>query len=252
MVQLYSGDCLEVIKQIPDNSIDMVLTDPPYGIDYQSMRKKDRTKRMPKIRNDKRPFVEFIPFLKRIIKPDGCIMIFTRWDVQQKFIDEMGENGLQVKNVLIWDKVIHGMGDLKRTYASRYESILFHSEHEFKFRGKRPQDIVRCRRVLSKDLIHPNEKPVNLAEELICKCTGEGNTVLDMFMGSGTVGIACVKTGRNFVGIELDEDYFKIAKQRISAEHGKCEKKVLDKECLKCAFGYDDDEGIYCIKHDKV
>lgn len=249
MVQLYLGDCLDVMKQIPDNSVDMVLTDPPYGIDYQSHRKKDRTKRMQKIKNDKRPFLEFIPLLKRIINPNGCIMIFTRWDVQQKFIDAMEANGLRIKNVLIWDKIVHGMGDLKRAYASRYESILFHSEPGFKFNGKRPQDIVRCRRILPKDLIHPNEKPINLAEELICKCTEEGCTVLDMFMGSGSVGAACVKTGRNFIGIELDEYYFEIAKQRIEIERGKCEKESLDKECLNCAFGYDDDEGIYCAQN---
>ena len=214
-VLLMQGDCLELMKDIPDGSVDMVLTDPPYGIDYQSQRKKDKSEWMPKIKNDKRPFIDFIPLIKRILKPTGCVMVFTRWDVQQKFIDEMNDSGLKVKNVLIWDKEIHGMGDLKRAFASRYESIIFHSERGFEFNGKRPQDIIKCRRALPNELKHPNEKPVRLMEELICKCTHKGAVVLDLFMGSGTTGVACVNTGRDFIGMELDPGYFEVAKQRI-------------------------------------
>lgn len=88
-ITLWQGDCLELMKNIPDKSVDMVLADPPYGIDYQSQRKKDKSKWMPKILNDKSPFVQFIPEIKRIIKNTGCVMIFTRWDVQHRFIDEM-------------------------------------------------------------------------------------------------------------------------------------------------------------------
>lgn len=193
----------------------MVLTDPPYGIDYQSNYKKDKSKLTPKILNDKKPFVEFIPMLKRIISPKGCVMVFTRWDVQQKFIDEMNKSGLRVKNVLIWDKTTHGMGDLKRSFASRYESVLFHSESRFYFQGRRPQDIVRFSKVPACKLTHPNEKPVDLLEDLICKCARRGATILDPFMGSGSTGVACVNTGRNFIGMELDPSYFEKARQRI-------------------------------------
>jgi site-specific DNA-methyltransferase (adenine-specific) len=101
-------------------------------------------------------------------------MIFSRWDVQQQFIDKMNANGLKVKNVIVWDKEIHGMGDLTGSYASRYETILFHSEKMFRFQGKRPQDIVKQRRVLPKNLQHPNEKPVELLEQLITKCCKPG------------------------------------------------------------------------------
>lgn len=214
-VLVMQGDCLELLKDIPDGSVDMVLTDPPYGIDYQSQRKKNKADWTPKIKNDKRPFTDFLPLIKRILSPNGCVMVFTRWDVQQHFIDRMNESDLRVKNVLIWDKEIHGMGDLKRAFASRYESIIFHSERGFEFNGKRPQDIIKCRRVLPNELKHPNEKPVGLMEELICKCTHEGSVVLDPFMGSGSTGVACVNTGRKFIGMELDPGYFEMAKQRI-------------------------------------
>ncbi len=103
-----------MLKTLPDNSVDLLLTDPPYGIDYQSMWCKDKTKRMPKILNDKKPFTDFIPLIKSKITKTGAILCFTRWDVQQIFIDEFIRNDLKPKNILIWDKKSHGMGNLKK------------------------------------------------------------------------------------------------------------------------------------------
>lgn len=100
-------------------------------------------------------------------------------------------------------------------YSKIYESIIFCSERGFEFVGKRPQDIIKCRRVLPNELKHPNEKPVRLLEELICKCTHKCAVVLDLFMGSGSTGVACVNTGRKFIGMELDPEYFEVAKRRI-------------------------------------
>lgn len=174
MIKLLKGDCLELLRQLPDNSVDLVLTDPPYGIDYQSARRTDRSQWKPKILNDKKPFLAFIPELRRVLKPTGCAMIFTRWDVQQAFIDEMERSGLRVRSVLIWDKLAHSMGDLKRAYGSRYESILFHSGDGFRFPGKRPQDVIACPRVAPNKLVHPNEKPVELLETLISQVTAGG------------------------------------------------------------------------------
>lgn len=174
MTKLLQGDCVELLRSLPDNSVDLVLTDPPYGIDYQSARRTDRSAWKPKILNDKKPFLAFIPELRRVLKPTGCAMIFTRWDVQQAFIDELDRNGLRVRSVLIWDKLAHSMGDLKRAYGSRYESVLFHSGDAFSFPGKRPQDIIACPRVSPNKLVHPNEKPVELLETLISQVTTGG------------------------------------------------------------------------------
>ena len=125
MIDLQHGDCLELMKKIPDSSVDMVLCDPPYGIDYQSCWIKDKTKRKEKIAGDKETQIEFIPEIARILKPTGAVCIFTRWDVQQKVIDAMANSKMKPRNVIIWDKVAHGMGDLRRAWASRYESIVF-------------------------------------------------------------------------------------------------------------------------------
>ncbi len=211
----FKGDCLDIMKDIPDNSVDMILTDPPYGIDFQSQWKKNKSNWKPKILNDKKPFTDFIPLVLPKISDNGGGYIFTRWDVQQQFIDKMLENNTKPKNILIWDKVVHGMGDLKRAYGSRYESIIWYANKKFSFPNKRPTDILRYQRVNANKLVHPNEKPIELLEELIKNSTNENDIVLDLFMGSGSTCVACKNTNRKYIGIELDKKYFDIAVERI-------------------------------------
>lgn len=218
--ELAMGDCLGLLERVPSKSVDAVICDPPYGIDYQSRHIADKARRKPKIAGDKEPFTSFIPLLGRVVVDAGCVLAFTRWDVQQLTIDAMNGCGLRVRNVLIWDKGIHGMGDLKRAYGSRYESIVFASGDGFRFVGKRPQDVLRSAKVRPKDLLHPNEKPVELLETLIGQVVPEGGVVLDCFMGSGSTGVACMNTGRRFIGIELDQAYFDVARRRIEAAAG--------------------------------
>lgn len=209
-------DCLELLKELPDNSINLLLVDQHYGIDFQSWWV-EKNSRLDKIKNDEEPFVGFLPEAKRVLKDTGAAIVFARWDVRQKFIDKMTKCGFNVRNVLIWDKVIHGTCDLKRAYGSRYESIIFASGKDFKFPGKRPTDILCFQRTAFKQLKHPNEKPIELLEELIRQTTREGDVVLDCCMGSGSYGVACMNTNRNFVGIELDEKYFEMAKEQIKS-----------------------------------
>ena len=143
-------------------------------------------------------------------------MLFTRWDKQQAFMDAMTANGMKPKSVIVWDKKAHSMGDLQRAFGSRYESIIWYAEHDFHFQGKRPVDIIEYPRVSAEKLVHPNEKPIGLLEKLILQTTQAGDTVLDFTMGSGSTGVACVNTGRDFIGIEKDEHYFGVAQKRIA------------------------------------
>ena len=209
-------DCLEGLREIPDKSVDLIVTDPPYGIKYSSARIKDKSKRLGGILNDDAPFTAFIPDALRALKPTGAAYIFTRWDVQQAVIDAVREAGWRVKNAIIWDKQVHGMGNLRATYGSRYETILFVPGPEFAFPGKRPQDIIPVAKVPASALKHPNEKPVKLIERLLSDGSPTGATVLDPFMGSGTTAVACLRTGRNYIGFELDTRYHAIAQQRIA------------------------------------
>lgn len=217
---VYQGDCLKLIQEIDDKSIDVCITDLPYGIDYQSNRSKNG-KRFDKIANDKKPFVDFIKYLPRVMKETGAVYLFTRWDVQQVVIDELEKYGMRVKNVLIWDKLAHSMGDLRSAYGSRYESIVFAPMNCFYFQGNRPVDIIPCSRISPEKLQHPNEKPTNLLRKLIVDSTkiGGGNfTVLDCTCGSGSTLVAAVRERCNFIGFELDKHYYEIAKKRVEIE----------------------------------
>ena len=212
---LMFGDCLERMKEIPSGSVDMVLTDPPYGIDFQSQRKKDKAEWMPKIANDKKPFTEFISEAGRCLSQDGCMVIFCRFDSWQSFADECEQSGLLVKSQIVWDKVVHGMGDLKGATALQHELALFVTKGRFRFPGKRQKSILQHMRVNPVDMVHPNEKPVTLMIDLINGYTKPGDVVLDCFTGVCPVGVACAKTGRKFIGIELDPTYYGIACERI-------------------------------------
>lgn len=107
------------------------------------------------------------------------------------------------------------MGDLKRAPGNRYESIICYTGSDFRFQNKRPVDIVRCPRVPANKLKHPNEKPIDLLENLIITYSKENAVILDPCMGSGTTCLAAKNTGRRYIGFELDAEYFNIAKSRI-------------------------------------
>lgn len=212
-MKLYQGDCLEVMKQIPDGSVDCVLTDPPYGIGYCSGRRKIKHKKMG---NDERLnwLPDFINELQRISKDDACWYIFCSWhniDVFKQAIERVRN----IKNILVWNKNNHGSGDLFCDYAPKYELIIFCNKRR-RLNGKRIPNVLNFAK--AKTNIHPTQKPVDLCELLIEKSTNVGDVVLDPFMGSGTTGVACKNLNRKFIGIELDEEYFKTAEKRIKGE----------------------------------
>lgn len=109
-VNLMRGDCLELMKNIPDGSVDLVLTDPPYGIDFQSNFRKNKFN---KIENDSTVNAEFLDECKRVLKDTGAIYCFTRWDVYPSWIEQISKR-FKVKNCIVWFKRGGGLGDLKK------------------------------------------------------------------------------------------------------------------------------------------
>jgi site-specific DNA-methyltransferase (adenine-specific) len=211
-VELHLGDCLEVMKSIPSGSVDAVVTDPPYfqpAVHYVPARGTDaHRKTIGDMSILEHFFASFIGEAARVLAPNGFVYVFC--DGQSYPIAFTGLYP-HVKRVrpLIWDKVVSFNG-----YAWRHQHELI----AFGELDKSPRiptgdgDIIRCRAVPVADRLHPAEKPVELLLALVAKCSG---TILDPFMGSGTTGVACVQTGRNFIGIEIDPGYFEIAKKRI-------------------------------------
>lgn len=210
------GDCLSVMRQMDPESVDMIITDPPYGVDYQSSWV-PKEQRKEKINNDKRPFIWWLYDAFRVLRSGGGLLCFSRWDVQQAFIEAMKIAGFTVKSVLVWDRMVHGMGDLKGNFAPRYDTCIFATKGRYTFPGKRPADVVQCQRINGTDLVHPNEKPVELLQQLVEATTVPGALVLDPFAGSGSTLAAAAKTGRRYIGIEISQEYRDIAAERAQA-----------------------------------
>ena len=238
MVQLYKGDCLELMKSIPDGSIDAIITDPPYGttackwdsvIDFTLMWEQ----------------------LNRIIKPNGAIILFA----QTPFDKVLGASNLPMlkyewvwrksrptghlnankmpmkahENILVFYKkpptfnkqMTIGKpnhvkdGSIRKSKATNNNYGHFENVVQKSTELKNPITVIEFSQQDPNKIEHPTQKPVKLMEYLIKTYTNKNETVLDFTMGSGSTGVACVNTFRNFIGIEMDENYFNIATKRI-------------------------------------
>ena len=214
--KLYQGDCLEIMGGIKDKSVDLIVTDPPYLMDYQSNRRK-KEDRFDKIKNDKGNYMLIQDYLEechRIMKDNTAIYCFCSWHNIGFFKNEF-EKHFKLKNILVWNKNNHGTGDLKGSYAPKHEFILFGHKGRTLLREKRIADVIDCPKISSNKLTHPTEKPQDLLEIFIKQSSDVGSIIFDGFMGTGSCGIVAKKLNRNFIGIELDEKYFNIAKNRL-------------------------------------
>jgi DNA modification methylase len=215
---IYNGDCIEYIKTIKDKSIDCLITDPPYGVDIQFGAYDNQLSR--KIENDGKIedalvlLDEMLINVKTKLKDDAHIYIFCNWKIYPQF-NEIISKHFQIKNLIIWDKLFMGMGDLKGNYSSSYEMIVFAGgNREFL---TRPKNIIQCR--FSDERFHNTQKPVELIKQLIENSTNVNETVFDPFLGSGSTVVAAKEMKRNFIGCEIDEQNYKITLKRL--EDGK-------------------------------
>jgi DNA modification methylase len=238
-MKLYNGDCLEVMKLIPDKSIDAIITDPPYGTTACKW-------------DSVIPFDLMWVQLNRIIKPNGAIVLFG---------SEPFSSALRMSNIKnykydwIWEKTKAGNFQLCKKNPMKYHEIIsvFYNKfpafnlfnlrkletpiknarknkggnlHNIPSRKNYTQkytgyhnSILKFSKKSGKNYsYHPTQKPVALIEYFIKTYTNEFETVLDFTMGSGSTGVACCNTNRDFIGIELDKEYFKIAQERIKNE----------------------------------
>lgn len=240
MYKLLQGDCLEIMKDIPDKSIDMILCDLPYGT---TQCKWDSIIPLDKLWEQ----------YDRIIKDNGMICLTSNEPFTNKLINSKPK---QYKFYdLIWDKVsTTGFLNAKRQPLRRHEQIICFYKKQTTYnpimevRGKPrnkknynknqgtgnmcygkfesidnfsneyyPTSIIQISNAVQKGKVHPTQKPVELCEYLIKTYTNEQETVFDSCMGSGSTGVAALNLNRNFIGIELDEGYFEIAKNRIES-----------------------------------
>lgn len=211
-MRLECGDCLELMKSIPDASVDMVLTDPPYGMSFQSNYRQTKHK---KIQNDSCVdwFDDFVDEIYRVSKENTAHYVFCSFHNIDKFKQQI-EKKFKIKNLLVWEKNNTSMWDLTGDFAPKVEFILFFQKGRRKINGTRDANIFKFSRTGNN--YHPTEKPVDMIKYLAGKFSDDGQTILDPFMGSGTTGVACKNINRDFIGFELDKGYFDIAYKRIN------------------------------------
>ena len=242
MIELLHGDCLELMKNIPDGSIDMILCDLPYGTTACKW-------------DSIIPFKPLWEQYKRVIKDNGVIALFANGMFTAEL---MLSNKSMWKYNLIWEKTQPtGFLNAKKMPLRSHEDIcIFYkklpvytpqktgghtrkvskAEHKISCKNttvyrnhgltaydsteRYPKSVWKFAKDIQKSALHPTQKPVALLEYLIKTYTNEGETVLDNCMGSGSTGVAALNTNRRFIGIELDEGYFDIAKKRIEEAKG--------------------------------
>ena len=206
------NDCFNVMESMINKNIkvDMILTDPPYGIDLTPQRTTSKFKNT-KVKNDDSLewLPKFVDYTYELTK--NIAVVFCGWQNIDKFKMAF-EKKFIIKNILVWNKDWFGMGN---NYRPNYELILLMCKTNLKTKSKNKSNILTYRRLSPQKLTHSCEKPVPLLEDLIFELTDEGNVILDCFMGTGSTGVACMNTNRHFIGIELDENYFNIAKERL-------------------------------------
>lgn len=213
-ITLFKGDCLEIMKNIPNCSVDMIITDPPYGMNLTPQRKTSKFSGS-KIENDDNLEWTDVFFKEcyRVLPKNDCAgFFFCSHHSVGTFIESGKKAGFNIKNLLVWNKDWFGMGN---NWRPNYELILLLTKGRFKTKSNNKSNILTYRRLSGTKMVHPTEKVIPLLEELLVEPDYNNSVILDPFMGSGTTGIACVNTNRKFIGIEIDETYFNIAKERI-------------------------------------
>lgn len=215
---IYNSDCIEGMRSIPDDSIDLIVTDPPYLMNYKTNRRKDKNHKFCKtIEGDNDPDLinNYIRECFRVLKPDSAMYMFCNTNQVDVFKTELEDEGFTVKNMIVWVKNNHTAGDLVAQYGKKFEIIFYVNKGRCPIRGKRITDVWEFSRVSGKFQVHQNQKPVDLIKQCIEKSSDPGAIVFDGFIGSGTTAIAALEMNRHYLGYELDPEYYEIAQARI-------------------------------------
>ena len=220
--KIYNEDCLEGMKKIPDNSIDLICTDPPYCVGATSNGSKANFTDLNLIR----PFFDCLfTEWERILKDGKHIYVCTDWRTYPLLYPIL-QKYFVVRNLIVWD---YGWIKAGNWYRFTHELIMFATKGK-STRNFTPDisnsDIWRIKTINYTDTnnkLHPSQKPVELFEKMILNSSEKGDAILDCFIGSGTTAIAAINTGRKFIGFELDENFYQKANERIN-------KRIAEKE----------------------
>jgi site-specific DNA-methyltransferase (adenine-specific) len=227
---LFGVDCMRGMKRLPDGLVNLVVTDPPYGIGYLSGKQTCNTrggkskgaKYFGRIESDLGLPVDWLREAHRVMKNDSAMYVFAHWKTFGALMASALQAGFVAKNMLVLVKSNHGMGDLKGAYAPKHELVLYAVKGKSWLRaGTRPCDVFDVKvKYSGARRLHPAEKPVDWYKRLIEASSDVGDLVLDPFAGSGTCGVACIELQREFIGFEIDAAYIIAAQRRLEEAAG--------------------------------
>ena len=214
--EIICGDCLDVMKDWPDGCVDLVLTDPPYGIDYQSNMRVVSTK-FAKLENDNNDSrLVCYRDMYRLMKANTVAVAFCSY--KNYAVDyAVLESLFDIKNAIIWFKGGGGIGDLDHSLSTDYEIVLICHKGRKKINGKRIGSVWHIPKVDPLKMVHPTEKPALLLQRLIKYYSNPDDLIFDPYIGSGTTCVAAKMLGRRYIGIDISPEYCQIAKDRLRA-----------------------------------
>ncbi len=208
--QIISGDCIQIMKTIPNNSIDLIITDPPYGdnVAYGWSNKV--------IKNNENPLINCSALIEcyRILRKNKSLYIFTNWK-HYPFLTEfiLRYTKFKIRHLIVWRKHNFGLG---WAFRNQFELILVLEKGKPKYNLNDFSDVQNASHINHNNSTHPHEKPVDLIIKMIEHSSKEGDLILDPFCGSGSVCLASEKMNRKWIGIELEEKYVEMAKDRMN------------------------------------
>lgn len=219
------GDCLKLMNEIPDNSVDLIITDPPYNIsrpnNFKTMGSASRIGMDFGDWDKGFDLIGYIKLLPRILKENANIVIFSAWENLARIKYACQDNNIQIKRCLVLNKSNPAPFNRDRMFVNDVEFALW---GVYNSKGKpknwtfnRINKVEKCciDTTVQSSKYHPTMKDIKLIQHLIEVLSNRGGVVLDPFLGSGTTALACINTERRYIGFEIDENYFNIAKERI-------------------------------------
>ena len=216
MIEYRVGDCLVLMKEMKPESVELIIADPPYTFTIASSGGAGNSKveGWYDLLNTSWFFKEFCDIAFPLLRRDGSMWIFNSWRSLPALMKGVLDSGLHIESLLVWDKEWIGPGGIVGLRPS-YETVALIPKDKYQFKNRGKPDIWRHKWSSHKPN-HPAEKPVKLVEEIIVNSTNEGDTVLDPFLGSGTTLLACQKTNRNGLGMEINPEYEQVIKNRLN------------------------------------
>lgn len=209
--QLFNGDCLDLMDDLEDNSVDILYTDPPYIPPQHSSTLTKYKKSLSEMGILESFYKRFLEKVDRVLKDDGILIIYCNCDSYPLFYIHLFPYVKKMR-CFIWDKISCSLG---YTFRHQHEMILCGERVKMKPIKCGTGDIFKYKVVKAKEKDHPAQKPIDIHKHILQNIIGENRVVLDPFMGTGSIGVACKELGCDYIGIELEPEYFKIAENKL-------------------------------------